>query len=234
MGLTFFDKARELTEELEKTQAESIHQAAKLVADSIMNDGIIQAFGSGHSYAAAIEVCGRAGGLIPSKVIMDPAGGYYESIEGVGSLLTHRLQAKPNDIFFLISNSGRNPMGIELAEWIKSQDCKLIVVTALDASQTAASRHSSGKLLYEFADVILDNRSVQGDAALELEGLEGKVCGTSSFSAVLLLQQTIYEAVELMLEKGYTPPVYRSANIDGGYEYNFAIEDKFSDRIFHL
>ncbi|WP_240829922.1 SIS domain-containing protein, partial [Listeria monocytogenes] len=42
----------------------------KLVADSIMNDGIIQAFGSGHSYAAAIEVCGRAGGLIPSKVIM--------------------------------------------------------------------------------------------------------------------------------------------------------------------
>lgn len=71
MGLTFFDKARELTEELEKTQAESIHQAAKLVADSIMNDGIIQAFGSGHSYAAAIEVCGRAGGLIPSKVIMD-------------------------------------------------------------------------------------------------------------------------------------------------------------------
>lgn len=234
MGLTFFDKARELTEELEKTQAESIHQAAKLVADSIMNDGIIQAFGSGHSYAAAIEVCGRAGGLIPSKVIMDPAGGYYESIEGVGSLLTHRLQAKPNDIFFLISNSGRNPMGIELAEWIKSQGCKLIVVTALDASQTAASRHSSGKLLYEFADVILDNRSVQGDAALELEGLEGKVCGTSSFSAVLLLQQTIYEAVELMLEKGYTPPVYRSANIDGGYEYNFAIEDKFADRIFHL
>ncbi|EFR98554.1 SIS phosphosugar binding domain protein, partial [Listeria ivanovii FSL F6-596] len=69
MGLTFFDKARELTEELEKTQAESIHQAAKLVADSIMNGGIIQAFGSGHSYAAAIEVCGRAGGLIPSKVI---------------------------------------------------------------------------------------------------------------------------------------------------------------------
>lgn len=125
-------------------------------------------------------------------------------------------------------------MGIELAEWIKSQGCKLIVVTALDASQTAASRHSSGKLLYEFADVILDNRSVQGDAALELEGLEGKVCGTSSFSAVLLLQQTIYEAVELMLEKGYTPPVYRSANIDGGYEYNFAIEDKFADRIFHL
>lgn len=47
-------------------------------------------------------------------------------------------------------------------------------------------------------------------------------------------QQTIYEAVELMLEKGYTPPVYRSANIDGGYEYNFAIEDKFADRIFHF
>ncbi|MDT0108963.1 sugar isomerase domain-containing protein [Listeria booriae] len=233
MSLLFFDKARELADELEATQAEAIHQAADLVAESIMNGGIIQAFGSGHSYAAAIEICGRAGGLIPSKVIQDPAGGIYESVEGIGALLTHRLEAKPQDLFFLISNSGRNPLSIELAEWIKKQGNKLVVVTALDISKASSSRHSSGRLLYEFADVILDNHSELGDAALELEGLEGKVCGTSSFSAVLMLQQVIYEATEIMLAKGYTPPIYRSANIDGGYEYNFALEDKYADRIFH-
>ncbi|EIA19966.1 SIS domain-containing protein [Listeria fleischmannii] len=233
MGLTFFDKARDLANVLEETQKDNIHEAASLVAEGIMNGGILQAFGSGHSYAAAIEICGRAGGLIPSKVIFDPAGGMYESIEGVGKLLTHRMQAKKNDIFFLISNSGRNPMSIELAEWVKNSGNKLVVVTALDASKASTSRHSSGKLLYEFGDVVLDNKSEFGDAALELPGLEGKVCGTSSFSAVLLLQQVIYEAVQMMIEKGYTPPVYRSANIDGGYEYNFALEDVYADRIFH-
>ncbi len=234
MGLAFFDKARELTDKLEETQAENIHKAAGILADGIMNGGIIQAFGSGHSYAAAIEICGRAGGLIPSKVINDPAGGLYESIEGTGKLLTHKLQVKPNDVFFIISNSGRNPLVIELAQWVKEHGNKLIAVTALDSSKASTSRHSSGKLLYEFADVVLDNKSEFGDAALTIKGLDTKVCGTSSFSAVLLLQQVIYESIQMMVQKNYQPPVYKSANIDGGYEYNFAIEDKYADRIFHM
>lgn len=38
-----------------------------------------------------IEVCGRVGGLILLKVIMDLVGGYYELIEGVGFLFIYRL-----------------------------------------------------------------------------------------------------------------------------------------------
>lgn len=56
---------------LENTQQENIHKAALLISESIRSGGILQAFGSGHSYAGAIEVCGRAGGLIPSKVVRD-------------------------------------------------------------------------------------------------------------------------------------------------------------------
>ena len=67
MGLEFFDKAKEVMVKLEETQAENIHAAALLISKSIQKGGILQAFGSGHSYAGAIEVCGRAGGLIPSK-----------------------------------------------------------------------------------------------------------------------------------------------------------------------
>ena len=75
MGLEFFDKAKEVMVKLEETQAENIHAAALLISESIQKGGILQAFGSGHSYAGAIEVCGRAGGLIPSKVIRDRAEG---------------------------------------------------------------------------------------------------------------------------------------------------------------
>ena len=67
MGLEFFDKAREVMGKLEETQAENIHAAALLISESIQKGGILQAFGSGHSYAGAIEVCGRAGGLIRAK-----------------------------------------------------------------------------------------------------------------------------------------------------------------------
>ena len=100
-----------------------------------------------------------------------------------------------------------------MAEYVKKKGCKVIVVTALEVSKSSTSRHSSGKLLYEFADVVLDNQSEFGDAALEIDGFDSKVCGTSSFSTCLLLQQTIYEAVKDMVEKGYEPPVFKSANI---------------------
>ncbi|WP_122642009.1 SIS domain-containing protein [Luxibacter massiliensis] len=234
MGLEFFDKAKEIMEKLEETQGEHIHEAAGLISESIRNGGILQAFGSGHSYAGAIEVCGRAGGLIPSKVIKDKAEGMYESVEGNAPILMRTVDIQPNDIIILISNSGRNPMSIEMADYIKKKGNKLIVVTALEVSKNSTSRHSSGKLLYEFADVVLDNQSMFGDAALEIEGLDTRVCGTSSFSTCLLLQQTIYEAVKDMVEKGYEPPVYKSANIDGGREFNNILEQKYGDRIWHI
>ncbi|SJZ55286.1 Uncharacterized protein, contains SIS (Sugar ISomerase) phosphosugar binding domain [Pilibacter termitis] len=234
MSLAFFEEAKRLTKILEENEQENITKAAEIVAEGIMNGGITQAFGSGHSYAAAIEISGRAGGLITSKVINDPAGGMYEQHEGVGTTLMHKVMVGENDVFFLISNSGRNPMAIEIAEEVKKRGNKLIVLTALDISKESTSRHSSGKLLYEFADVVLNNHSEYGDAALSIDGLETKVCGTSSFAATLLLQQTMYEAFQIMIKKGFTPPVYMSANIDGGHERNLKIEDLYADRIFHV
>lgn len=234
MELKFFEKAKEIIEVLEETQCQNIHSAAELISESIRKGGILQAFGSGHSYAGAIEVCGRAGGLIPSKVIRDKAEGMYESVEGNARFLMRCVDIQANDVFILISNSGRNPMTIEMAEYIKNKGNKLIVVTALEVSKGSVSRHSSGKLLYEFADVVLDNQSICGDAALEIDGLEGRVCGTSSFSTCLLLQQTIYEAIKDMMEKGYEPPVYKSANIEGGREYNEVLEQSYADRIWHI
>ena len=47
------------------------------------------------------------------------------------------------------------------------------------------------------------------------------------------VQQTIYEAVKDMVEKGYEPPVFKSANIDGGREYNQTLEEKYGNRIWH-
>lgn len=234
MSLNFFEECRELMKVLEKQEAVNITKAAEIVAEGIMNGGITQAFGSGHSHSAALEISGRAGGLIPSKLILDPAGGMYEQNHGVGKTLMHKVLIGKNDVFFLISNSGRNPMAIEMAEEIKRHGNKLIVVTALESSKSSTSRHESGKLLYEFADVVLDNHSVYGDAALDITGLETKVCGTSSFAATLLLQQMMFEAINMMVAQGFEPPVYLSANIDGGHERNLEIENQYAERIFHI
>lgn len=234
MSLEFFEKCRELMEVLEKEEKDNIKKAGEIVAKGIMNGGITQAFGSGHSYAAALEVSGRAGGLIPSKLINDPAMGIYERANGIGDILMDRVKMDPNDVFFIISNSGRNPLIIDIAKRVKENGNPLIVVTALESSKNSTSRHPNGKLLYEYADVVLDNHSEFGDASLTIDGLDTKVCGTSSFAATLLLQQTIYEAVSIMVKKGFIPPVFKSANIDGGIEFNAKYEKEYADRLYHV
>src|SRR5699024_6471129 len=139
----FFDEIDKMIQDAKGTQDENIKKAGKIIADSIMNGGIIQTFGSGHSYAGAIEIAGRAGGLIPAKALQEPSGGQYETIEGAGTKFMEKVDVKENDCFVLISNSGRNPMIIEIAEWARERGNKIIVVTSLDVSKTMTSRHSS-------------------------------------------------------------------------------------------
>src|SRR6266511_2695160 len=49
--------------------ASTVSAAAYLVASSLLADGVVQTFGSGHSEALAMEIAGRAGGLVPTNRI---------------------------------------------------------------------------------------------------------------------------------------------------------------------
>lgn len=227
----YFAVIEDLLKEVEMSQTDNINKAGRLIADAIMAGGILQAFGSGHSYAAAIEVTGRAGGLIPSKAIKEPAGGAYETIEGVGTLFMKKADIRKEDVVVLISNSGRNPLPIEIAIKAQSVGAKIIVVTALASSKELSSKHSGGKNLWEYADVVLDNCVMKGDASVELPGLPVKVCGTSSISAAAMLNAAVLTAIELMLEAGYVPPVFMSQNVDGGPEFNERLVNQYADRL---
>lgn len=230
----YFAVIRELLQNLETYQLKNVDRAAELVADSIMAGGIIQAFGSGHSAAAAMEICERAGGLIPTKRLSDPTFGAYERIEGVGTKYMKKVDIRSNDVLILISNSGRNPMSIEMAMAAKEVGAKVLVVTSLASSQKLTSRHSCGKNLYEFADVVLDNMVPDGDAAVAIDGLPVKVCGVSSIAAATLLQTTMLEAIKKMVAQDYFPPVYMSDNVDGGPEFNEKLLTSFFDRLYHV
>ncbi|MDU5110800.1 MAG: SIS domain-containing protein [Clostridium sp.] len=229
-NMLYFELAKKVISDLEECKNE-IKKAGEIIADSIMNGGILITFGSGHSNAGAIEVAGRAGGLVPAIAMEDVSHGVYERIEGVGKEFLKTWDLRENDCVVIISNSGRNPLPIEVAEFVKNNGNKLIVVTSKKFSQSVTSRHSSGKKLYEFADVILDNHVEPGDSSIELEGLDCKIGPTSTLSTVLLLNQAIVYAVEKMLSCNYKPPVYLSANLDAGLKWNNELMEKYFDRL---
>ncbi|MEA5026678.1 hypothetical protein SDC9_72801 [bioreactor metagenome] len=224
----------ELIRKVKDTQGENVEKAARLFADTLKNKGLLQAFGSGHSQAGASELCHRAGGFIPTKQIKEPAGGAYESIEGVGTSFMKKVDVRSNDVVVIISNSGRNPLPIEIAIRSKERGAKVVVVTSLEASKKLTSKHSSGKNLWQVADVVLDNCVPDGDAAIELEGLDSKICGMSSITTAVLIQASVYRAAEILLSEGIVPPVFKSQNVDGGPEYNDRLMTEYFDRLYHM
>ncbi len=229
-----FSTVIDLVNEIENTQMENIENVALAMAETIEKGGIIQAFGAGHSYGISLELTHRAGGFIPTKNIKEPALGAYESIEGVGTSFGKKVDIRKNDLVFVISNSGRNPLPLEVALISKEKGAKVVAVTAVEASKQLKSKHSSGKRLFEVCDFVLDNRVVLGDSSIDVDGLDTKVCGMSSIASDVVIQAAVLRAIEILMEKGINPPIYKSQNIDGGREFNEQLESQYLDRLYRI
>ncbi|GAA2666114.1 SIS domain-containing protein [Nonomuraea recticatena] len=220
-----------------------IPRAAALFTKALDRGGVIQAFGSGHSEATAMEIAGRAGGLVPTNKLAlrdivlyggaDPAELERYDLErdpGLAARILDLAPVRDEDLFVIISNSGVNGVVVELATLVKERGHDLIAITSLTHSSGVPSRHPSGRKLFELADVVLDNRAPRGDAVLPLpEG--GAVGAVSTITSALLVQLVVAEAVRDLVKAGQTPPVYLSANVPEGDEHNLALEARYEGRI---
>ena len=220
-----------------------VQQAADLIVASLRAGGVVQAFGSGHSEALAMEIAGRAGGLVPTNRIalrdVVIIGGESPDVLSSKHLerdpsIAHRLYDLANvsaaDIFVIASNSGVNGSIVELAQIVKQRGHRLVVITSFNQTAGVDSRHPSGTKLVDHADVALDNGAPYGDAVLPLPG-GGTVCAVSSITGALVAQLIGAEVVRRLTDAGETPPVYLSANVPGGDEHNTSLEARYVGRI---
>lgn len=232
----------ETIDRVASSQQEAVQRAADLIAAALRADGVVHAFGTGHSEALAMEIAGRAGGLVPTNRIAlrdvvlyggAPAsmlGPTLERDPAVAQRLYDLVPAQPQDVFVLASNSGVNGAVVEFATLVKQRGHGLIAIMSTQHSARVDSRHPSGGKLADFADVVLDNGAPYGDATLPLPG-GGAVGAVSSITAALLAQQIVVEVVRRLVEAGETPPVYLSANIPAGDAHNDALEARYAGRI---
>jgi len=236
---------REVTTRLERLAGpnQAIDDAVKLTTEALDKGGVIQAFGTGHSEAFAMEIAGRAGGLIATnrialrtlvlrggRSVADLGGAEFERDPNVGENLVSLFDVQPNDIFMIASNSGVNGSILGVALAAKARGHKLIAVTSLEHTMKVTPKHPSGKRLSEVADVVIDNLAPFGDSTMELEGGIG-VGAVSSLTAAFIAQRITIGVAEAMRQRGKTPPVYISANIPGGDQHNSALENLYGERI---
>ncbi|MEV4113983.1 SIS domain-containing protein [Nonomuraea sp. NPDC049695] len=240
--MTYASKVLELAQQVAESQAEPVRKAAALLVASIRAGGVVNAFGSGHSEAIAMEIAGRAGGLVPSNRLTPrdlvlhggrPASVLTPELErdpAVAHEIYDLAPVEPQDVFVLISSSGVNGTVVELATLVKERGHPLIALTSVRHSTRMTSRHPSGLKLLDLADVVLDNGAPYGDAILELPG-GGSYGAVSTITSALLAQMVVTEAIDELVAVGETPPVYLSANVTGGDEHNRALESRYAGRI---
>jgi len=235
----YLDRITELVRRVGKGQRERIREAAELMVSCLDAGGVVQAFGSGHSEALAMEIAGRAGGLVPTNRIAlrdlvlygdeplstleDPL---LERDPTVAKRLYELAPVHENDVFVIASNSGINGVVVELALHVKQKGHRLIGFTSMDHTGRSESLHPSGKRLAEIADVVLDNGSPFGDVILP-----NQTGAVSSVTAAVLAQLIVTEVASIIEARGGKPPIYLSANIPGGYEHNLTLEARYAGRI---
>jgi uncharacterized phosphosugar-binding protein len=223
----YFDLVLKLVADIEASEADNIRKAARLVADSLISNNWVYTFGSGHSQLLAMEVHSRAGGLYPVVHLPDPMNGRAEKVEGFGPVLVEGINFKEGETIFVISNSGRNPEPIEIAMTAKSAGVKVIVLSSMAHSKSIKSRHSSGKMLYELGDVVIDTHTPAGDTSIPYENSPVKSGAMSTITGAVIMNAVMVEAIQYMLDAGVEPPVLLSSNIDGSDEHNRRLMDKF-------
>lgn len=238
--MMYFDEVNKALERIKETQGKNILKAACLVSDCIVNDGLVHAFGTGHSHILAREISFRAGTLAPINLIYDPSlagslqmekSSYLERLEGYAKILVDYIDPSPEDIFIIISNSGRNAVSVEMALEARGRGNKVIAVTSVAYSQSFASRHPSGKRLFEIADIVLDNCGKVGDVAVKVPELEQGLGPASTVTGAYLLNAVMVQAAFNLLGQSIEPPVLWSGNLDKGMERNERIFKRYRERI---
>lgn len=242
-GAAVFTHIRALLERIETTQQTAVSAAADLIAESLAGHGVLHVFGTGHSEALAMELSGRAGGLIPTnklalrdavllgdlpaEALADPKA---ERDPELARKVWELAPVQPGDVVLIASQSGGNGSTVEMALIAKTAGHKVVALTSLEHSRAITSRHPSGSRLFELADVVIDNGAPHGDAILPMPD-GGAVCALSSIANAAIAQAIVAEVTARLLERGIEPPIYRSANIEGGDAHNEVWEDRYAGRI---
>ena len=223
-----------LIEDMVAANSESVPAVADIVAESIAHGGVLHVFGSGHSNLLAQEMFYRAGGLAPVNAMLDvnlsifgtsrPTWG--ERVAGYAEAVFASYDVRPGEVLLIISNSGINPVPIDMAIGAKKRGLIPVAIGSASIYRGAESRHSSEESLFDIADYVLDTRVPYGDAIAEIDDIRAGAVSTLLGSALLNLL-----TIAIVEKLGENAPVFVSQNIPGGDEANRALVERYRGRI---
>jgi uncharacterized phosphosugar-binding protein len=239
-----FANIRRVTEE----QGDNIRTAGALMADAVEADRLISVYGGGgHTTLVMGEMFFRAGGLSNINPIMETGLSVFnqalkylelERCVNYGASIVKYYDLKKDDLLIIFHNIGINAATIDAALEAKKNGVKIIAVSSSfwqeEMSEDHFIRHPSKKNLFDLADVCIDDYNPVGDAVVNVPGFDTPIAPVSNVVDFAIAHFLEIECIRQCVERGVTPPVWRSANAPGGDEFNAAYLKKYKPLIKSL
>jgi uncharacterized phosphosugar-binding protein len=155
---------------------------------------------------------------------------FIENAEGLGRVILDNFTFDPElDVMLVISAGGTNSVPVEVAIEAKRLALPVIAITSVEHSRLSTSRHSSGKRLFEVADVVIDTCTPPGDAAIHIDGLETPVGPLTTVACAVIINMIKTEVALRLTRAGQHPQVITSSVVVGAERSQELFESSYRD-----
>ena len=209
--------ARDIMTRIEETQMENIQRAAEVMADSIEAERWVHTFGCGHATLPIEEMYPRIGGFVGFHPIVELPLTFFtnitgqmgvhqfiflERVEGYGVEIMKGYNFDKRDTMWLFSHSGINNVNIDIAFEAKKKGMKVVVFGSAAEAKGKKTRHSSGKNIFDIADIVVDTCAPIADASVSLKNHVDKIGPVSTMAFITCVWMTVTTVAEILEERG--------------------------------
>ena len=202
--------AFDLLYKVRSTQRETIIKAGELVAQAVEKGNRVYLGNICHQME--YDLYDRGGGPV-----------FYQLYD------KEKTQLHPGDVLFISSVSGRSLDVVNLAYDSIQAGVNVISFTSMEYAQAVEPVHFTGKKLYEFSTLTLDNCAPAAEAMMEVDGIEARFAAASGIASDFIMWSLTAVAIEKLLTDGFIPGILKSNNYPGGIEYNDSIRRHYEE-----
>jgi len=154
---------------------------------------------------------------------------FLERVEGYGVEIMKGYNFDPRDTMWLFSHSGINNVNIDIAIEAKKKGMTVIAYGSAAAAKGKQTRHSSGKTIFDVADLVVDTCAPVEDASVVLKDHPDKVGPVSTMAFVTTVWMTVTTVAEILAERGVKLFIHPSHNVPGDNTARERLEEALAE-----
>ena len=226
----WLNNVRGIMDKIEDTQMDNIRKAAEVMADTIEAGRWVHTFGCGHATLPIEEMYPRIGGFVGFHPMIELPLSFFthitgemgvhqfvflERVEGYGVEIMKGYNFDERDTMWLFSHSGINNVNIDIAIEAKKKNMTVIAYGSAEAAKGKQTRHSSGKTIFDVADIVVDTCAPVEDASVPLKDHQDKIGPVSTMAFITTVWMTITTVAEILADRGVKLFIHPSHNVPG-------------------